>query len=140
MNPENYKLPKGYEGNPSQVSGLQIRMRNNAAFAAQELAKAHYSYPKNKEEWWATVEKFWDILIVVAQKYCDLNSSEDCSGNFSTNSLLSNITIAKNNRDSHLSWFFERVWMVAPDDGRIHGDPAFGVICDLCSESYVLAE
>lgn len=46
----------------------------------------------------------------------------------------------RKDRSNRLQDLFQSLWAAAPDTGDIHARPAWGVLCDLCSEAYVLYE
>lgn len=119
---------------------IRFKMAEAAKESAHRLAEQKYSYPKTKDEWWAIVDKYWPDLILIAQKYIDLDEAIDLDGDMSPNSLLFEATEDKDHRDSKLSSFFQIVWESAPDNGSIHGNKSWNVLCDLCSESFLLFE
>ncbi len=51
------------------------------------------------------------------------------------------ILMAKQNKDDRmLVNYLNQTWQNAPDEFWIHELPSWGVLCDLCSESYVLED
>jgi len=104
------------------------------------------SYPKNKYEWWALVDENWEKLMSIMNRFLSLNNLATdppgkLTGKIMTHTALLDIIRAKENRDGHkLLRYFNGAWGEAPDKSWIHEIPAWGVLCDLCSEDYVLDE
>lgn len=79
----------------------------------------------NKDEWWQAVDKNWDNLKSIIIR-------------FAGQELLKQAEKQRTEKDSKLSTLFNDVWFRAPDQGWIRDIPGWFVLCDLCSESYVL--
>lgn len=101
---------------------------------------ATYHYPRTKDEWWGNVDKWWTELMDICDNYLDLGKPD-----FDLIEMASDLrplavvlTEWKEKRDPRLERAFSKAWCVAPDHGSIHGQKAWDVLCDLCSESYVL--
>lgn len=95
----------------------------------KQLTAKHgeYYYPKNKEVYWAIVNEYWEELSDIVLRFVpDANQKE--------------LDDLKNSKDAFLTHFFQDAWKSSPDDGKIHLIPAWGVLCDLCSEIGVLYE
>lgn len=84
-----------------------------------------YKYPTTKEEYWSTVETYWKPLKNILDMYV--------SDNETLEKLLKE-------KDAKLNDYFQIAWFYAPDNGKIHLIPAWHILCDLCSESYLLYE
>lgn len=84
-----------------------------------------YHYPTNKEEYWSIVEEHWVNLKDILEMFLP---SEDVE-------KADQMRITKNRELAHL---FNDAWFNAPDNRGIHSIPSWHVLCDLCSESYVL--
>lgn len=85
------------------------------------------SYPKNKEEWWNLVDQHWENLYNILYMY--LPKEE-----------VANADQLRLIKDRKLSSLFQNAWFNAPDSRSIHSIPSWHVLCDLCSENYVLYE
>lgn len=86
-----------------------------------------YSYPKTAEEYWNVVEAYWKDL-------------ENILGQFLTRADLVEASKLKMAKDKNLVEYFQKAWDNAPDAGWIHSIPSWHILCDLCSECYVLYE
>lgn len=103
-------------------------------------------YPKNKEEWWNNVDKAWPELRNIIRRYLPVNNYEKINPDehseklvvFSELPMIDVIHDYKDHRNPALARYFQATWMTAPDDPEIHHIPGWGVLCDLCSEEYVL--
>jgi len=104
------------------------------------------SYPKNKNEWWALVDKNWKKLMAIMDQFLPLgalatNPPGKLTGKIMTHTALIDIIRAKEDRDGYkLLRYLNGAWNEAPDKPWIHEIPAWDVLCDLCSESYCLEE
>ena len=79
--------------------------------------------PTTKDEWWQLVDDDWENLSAIFDRVgMDTWDAE----------------VYKARRDPRLHPILEEVWARAPDKPHIHEWPGWGVLCDLCSESYVL--
>lgn len=84
-------------------------------------------YPTNKEEYWQLVDTHWEDLYDILFRFLDKNE-------------LSKADYLRLNMDSEISRLFQHAWENAPDNKSIHFIPGWNVLCNLCSESYVLYE
>lgn len=84
-----------------------------------------YHYPTNREEYWQIVEEHWDNLKDILDRFLP---AEDVA-------KAEQMRTDKNRELAHL---FNDAWFNAPDNRSIHSIPSWHVLCDLCSESYVL--
>ena len=98
------------------------------------------AYPKTKQEWWKNVEDNWDYLLNILNKFLPMNSYEHDFKDYFGKDLLTCVLEFKSKRDPILVRVFEGAWGEAPDDSSIHSIPAWGILCGLCSESYLLYE
>ena len=83
------------------------------------------SYPTNKEEYWHIVDQHWPDLINIIFMYAPemVNAAEK----------------ARLEQDAWvITDAFNMAWGNAPDSPHIHYIPSWHILCDLCSESYVL--
>ncbi|MGE3320394.1 MAG: hypothetical protein AB7I18_13960 [Candidatus Berkiella sp.] len=88
---------------------------------------SNYSYPKTKEEYWDTVDRYWEDLYDILVRYLP---KEDLA-------KADHYRLEKNPAVSKL---FNDAWWNAPDHRSIHSIPSWHVLCDLCSESYLVYE
>ncbi|HUU89193.1 MAG TPA: hypothetical protein VMX17_15775 [Candidatus Glassbacteria bacterium] len=108
------------------------------------------TYPKNEKEWWASLEEHWENLMDIMAKFLpidlimanflpiDLNTTNP---EINHHMHLEFILTAKKNKHGHtLAKMLNKTWAAAPDEPWIHELPSWGVLCDLCSESYVLGD
>lgn len=120
------------------------------------------NYPKTKAEWWEFVDEHQDDLINCVRQFHP-NSHTDYHPSREFMITASNAeaacervrqAITKNNvgdpvllakmyildRDPQLALILNETWFGAPESTDVFHVPGFGVLCDLCSESYVLHE
>lgn len=97
---------------------------------------SEYKYPTTKEEYWAVVDKYWSYLLDIVLRF----GPEYVIHNGETKKLAVAATQLKEIRSSELEEYFQKTWASAPDTGHIHAIPAWHILCDLCSESYLLFE
>ena len=82
-------------------------------------------YPHNAEEYWQLVDAHWaDLYNILAQ--------------FLPKEQLKEADTLRLNKDHEIVKLFNDAWWNAPDSRSIHSIPSWHVLCDLCSESYVL--
>ena len=101
-------------------------------------------YPTTKEEYWEIIDEHWDALLGVIGSYLPLNSmeiinEENCEVVPSEKEMWRHILKLKEDRDPHIARYFFAVWDAAPDQPYIH-QGAWDILCNLCSEEYVLDE
>lgn len=97
-------------------------------------------YPKTKDEWWNNVDVAWDDLLDIMYMFLPMNGVDDYDRSILPHTLEKEIRYCRKNRDSKLARYFNAAWWIAPDHPSIHQIPSWGVLCDLCSEEYVLYE
>lgn len=84
-------------------------------------------YPTTKEEYWQLVDQHWqDLYNILAM--------------FLPKEQLATADNLRLQQDPQLSHLFNEAWWNAPDSPSIHSIPSWYVLCNLCSESYVLME
>lgn len=98
--------------------------------------------PTTKAEWWSLVNEHWDNLWEIFLMFVpnhDFDWGSDVFVESKEPDVLTKIQRAKEARDGHaLARHLNAAWATAPDDRSIHSIPSWGVLCDLCSEEYVL--
>lgn len=89
----------------------------------------------SQEDWWKVVDENWDDLVnVISKFYRHTRQPGD-------KPLLWVIEEAKKQRSSLcLLSVLNRTWEDAPDSPSIHDVGGWGVLCDLCSESWVFCQ
>lgn len=88
-----------------------------------------YKEPTTAEEYWNNVDRYWADLYNILAMF--LNRAQLQASDPDKMRLEKNPEIAR---------LFNAAWFNAPDDYSIHSIPAWHVLCDLCSEEYVLHE
>ena len=103
----------------------------------QDLCQKHgpYSYPKTKEEYWSIVNEYWPELLQLILTYAPATLDELIGDKKAVVA-----TRLKEEQSLDLCQMFDQAWANAPDSGHIHSLPAWHILCDLCSESYLLYE
>lgn len=118
-------------------------------------------YPKTKSEWWALAQEHADNLREIVLTYHpaikfsyvdDLfevtapNAQAAC--NFVSDQIVKEndgCPVEKFDRylldsDPEMAIILNQAWFGIPESTRCWPVPSFGVLCDLCSEAYVLEE
>lgn len=109
-------------------------------------------YPETREDWWRLVDENWDDLknlietfhpskknapkMEITANRAELVRQEICS----TIDELGDYESLKNNRDNELLSIFNETYWGMPESVSCHDYPKFYLLCDLCSEGYVLYE
>jgi hypothetical protein len=115
---------------------------NNQKFFEQRVnavmtntAKKHpvYQYPKDKEEYWNIVNEYWNELTNIMLRFLPKFLPKQTD-------IITFLNELKDNKNPELARMFNLTWIGAPDSGEIHAIPAWNVLCDLCSECYLLEE
>lgn len=107
--------------------GIQ-ELREMQMIANTLTDKVYKGYPKTKEEWIQTLEAWWKPELV------DIINSN-------LPHLVSMSEISLNKKDYiQIYLILNNVWCSAPDNIDIHAIPGWNVLCDLCSEAYLLEE
>lgn len=99
------------------------------------------------ENWWKIVDRNWEDLKSLIETFKTVNNipamqitaeraesirqcvAKDVEEDYET---------LKVNRDVKLSEVFEKIYWNVPESTLCWNYPGFGVLCDLCSESYIL--
>jgi hypothetical protein len=108
------------------------------------------SYPKNKEEWWNLVDQNWKDLKNLIETFNSKNppklkitakNAEEARQYIASQlSEVKDYQKLKDNRDEDLLNVFNTTYWNIPESTECWQYPAFGLLCDLCSEGYVLSE
>ena len=81
-------------------------------------------YPTNKEEYFYFIDQYYDKLANIVSL-------------FAPDQLELLREYAEKN-DPRIADIFDQCWDNAPDNKSIHSIPGWSILCNLCSESYVL--
>lgn len=100
-------------------------LREMQIIANSKTDKVYKGYPTTKEEWIQTLEQWLepelsDIISMYGGDSKTIKSLIEQKDYVSIYTMLS------------------RTWAAAPDDIGIHSDAGWDVLCDLCSEAYLL--
>jgi len=97
------------------------------AIANAGTEKVYKEYPKTPEEWWNLVNEWFEPeLMNIVKRY--VSGSDVDKFKQAKEDKNHNMVIAVLNR----------AWFNAPDSMCIHTFPGWGVLCDLCSKSYLV--
>lgn len=97
-------------------------------------------YPKTKQEWWETLEAHWDNIWDILSMFLPLSKKVNCHDIQTETTMAQNVEIARKERSPDMVHYLNAAWWKAPDNPSIHSIPSWGVLCDLCSESYLIEE
>lgn len=86
-----------------------------------------YSYPKTREEYWNIVDAHWENLYNILTSFLPREQLKEADD-------------LRLNKDRRIVKLFNDAWWNAPDNRSIHSIPDWHILCDLCSESCVLAD
>lgn len=115
-------------------------------------------YQTNKDEWWQLVEKNWEQLERLMRLFHPDGGAADrtampitaqraeavCEGvrqeirDAGKGDPVARAAALRQQRDPLLSLLFTETWFGLPESAMVRAEPGFGVLCDLCSEAYVL--
>ena len=113
-------------------------------------------YPQTAEEWWAVVEYYQvDLRTLVtvfhpyyrnapglpitapkAEQACE-EAREEIRSQEQDDPLL-RFEEYRKGKNAELANLLNDVWFGMPESVAVREEPGFGVLCDLCSEAYVL--
>lgn len=102
----------------------------------------------NKEQWWSCVNNNWaDILELIHSFWINKTPltitapAAEQARQYVAESLVAkkfDYELLKANQDDRLADFLESLYWAIPESAEAHRYRGFGVLCDLCSESYCL--
>lgn len=91
------------------------------------------TYWKTIEDNWANLEKILNIYLpTFSKKWIDEQPLQITLGEY--------IVELKNTQNPKLIRAFNAAWFAAPDEVGIWSHNAWGLLCNLCTEEYVLTE
>lgn len=110
------------------------------AFAKKvaNIQPSGYKYPTTKNEYWNTVDSYWPQLLGLFVAFAPPYLPRNESGEMEPTHILAEGY--RRNRDIKLINMFNKTWASAPDTGTIHLLAGWNVLCDLCSESYLVMD
>ena len=82
------------------------------------------NWPKTKDEWWTLVDEHWADLLSLMHRFIGPK--------------LGDVEKLKADRDSDLVISFNDAWFKAPEVPGLSEISGWDLLCDLCSEAYVL--
>lgn len=133
-----YRVP-GYVADDA-VEDVQKRIAKAVDDTRTEEAIAHpkYTEPETAEQWWANVDEWWAELLSIVERFVKLDQTVEDDGKFLGINGYVHMAQLKQARDPRLAGYFDAAWCNAPDNGAIHTIRGWLVMCDLCSEQWVL--
>jgi len=117
------------------------------------------NYPKTKEEWWKSVDNNWKniralivrflpregkeflesfVITAPAAEHIRLLQVKDILKENLPSDIAYYAEILLSNRDPKLLEILNKTWWGMPESIEIRDISGFGVLCDLCSEGYLL--
>ena len=108
--------------------------------ADQQTKGAEMPIIRNKQDWWNAVDEHWPQLRKIFYQFLPMTGYSDIQGVALMNPLSELVALLRETRNDDLHVYFQAAWSAAPDSPKIHYIPGWYVLCDLCSESYVLGE
>lgn len=102
-----------------------------------EIRASGYKYPTTYAEYWNTVDEYWlQLLEIFARFLPPYYPKKDDPYELDHTHIVAEMY--RRNKDSRILELFNRAWAAAPDNGQIHLISGWNVLCDLCSEGYLL--
>lgn len=99
-----------------------------------------YTTPNNSQEYWQIVDDNWNDIKHILNLYLPTFQAQWIDKTTLSISLGEYIEELKNAQNPRLVRVFNAAWFAAPDDIGIWSHKSWGILCDLCSEEYVLYE
>ena len=96
------------------------------------------TYPKTRDEWWQSLSEHWPNLLSILHRYIGMDDLESIDGKLTVEPRSVEIETMKLNKNPDLIRYLNAAWWNAPDKPWIHNIPGWGILCDLCSEEYLL--
>jgi hypothetical protein len=100
----------------------------------------NYIPPNNPQEYWLIVETYWNDIKHILNLYLPTFQAQWIDKTPLSVSLGEYIEELKNEHNPRLVRALNAAWFAAPDDIGIWSHKSWNVLCDLCSEEYVLYE
>ena len=93
---------------------------------------------ETSRDWWQSVNDNWVDLLKIMCKFLPMDKNEDIDKDILDFPLIVHVTELKEKEDAKLLSYFKSAWWCAPDCSNTLKIPGWGVLCDLCSEDWVL--
>lgn len=115
-------------------------LQDEFAAKVETTRSSGYKYPTTYNEYWNTVDEYWIQLLNLFASFLPEFLPKDPSGKNPLDIERTHIIAEtlRRNKDPLILNLFNSTWASAPDDGRIHLLEGWNVLCDLCSEGYLL--
>jgi hypothetical protein len=94
----------------------------------------------DKETYWKAIEDNWEDLEKILHIYLPTFKREWIDQSPIKTTLGEYLIELKNTRNTLLIRAFNAAWFAAPDDIGIWSHTAWGLLCNLCAEEYVILE
>lgn len=100
---------------------------------------------KTKNDYWDNVNKHWDNILCLAIDHLNMehmsfiepgNSDSGITGR----TVLEEMTYLRSIRSNKLARYFNAIWSLATDRYANSDMPSWDMLCDLCSEEYLIHE
>lgn len=120
--------------------GVPEKDQERFARAVEASRVKDYVCPTTAEEYWLVAEKYLEELSQIVYKFYGKNYVTS-DGRTADQAVIKAILKA-NLRKGPESFvrILNNSWSEAPDSGEIHLIPGWNVLCDLCSESYLVLQ
>lgn len=102
-----------------------------------DIQSSGYKYPTTYNEYWNTVDDYWLQLLELFARFLPSHYPKR-DDPYEVDHTLIVAETYRRNKDRKILELFNRTWAAAPDNGAIHLLGGWNVLCDLCSESYLL--
>ncbi len=96
------------------------------------------NWPKTKDKWWALVDEHWPDLVSLLHRFIGMNDHENIDGKLTIEPRAVEIERMKRERNPRLARYLNGAWGNAPDVPGLSEITGWDLLCDLCSEEYVL--
>jgi hypothetical protein len=94
----------------------------------------------NKEDYWKAISDNWEDLEKILHIYLPTFKKAWINGDALPISLGEHLTELKETQNQKLVRAFNAAWYAAPDDIGIWSHKGWDLLCNLCSEEYVILE
>lgn len=99
---------------------------------------------KTSKDWWKLVNDHWHNLIKIIAHHIDMNhvayvAPGDERTPYTGRTVEKELEFLRSSKDTKLARYFHATWGLA-SEGYAWTVPSWNVLCDLCSEEWVLYE
>lgn len=99
---------------------------------------------RSEKDWWDAVNSKWDYLLNIIGDQMDLGSPAyevpgKCESLMTGRTILQELIFLKQTENTKIARYFNGAWGLASEK-YAWSVPGWGLLCDLCSEEYVLYE